>query len=227
MCGDPSTAARNVENIVAQAVCRNVQRNLSGHMLYDSEMKKVWQVVEGSHDTIAELWELISKDTRHVIDDEVISHEIVDTRKYPLGWGMRYTKFEKVANKDTGQTLMPQDSVKCCELMQVKYKSFLKDESSSQTQITEDVIPQAIVKNAKLDITGFLFYNDNTMTVYQVLEGPAGIVETLFNKIQKDPRHSVCADSVQRRAVQEREFPNWSMALEHVEQSTWATGAGY
>jgi len=220
MCGDPLTAARNAENIVARLVCRNVQRNLSGHMLYDLEMKAVWQVVEGSHDTIAELWELISKDTRHVIDDTAVLHEIADTRKYPLGWGMRYTKFEKVADKDTGHTLVPQD-LKSSELVQLKYKSFLKDEGSSQTQIMEDVIPQAIVKNAKLDITGFLLYNDNTMTVYQVLEGPAGVVETLLDKIQKDPRHSVCAASVQRRAVQEREFPNWSMALEHVEQSTW------
>jgi acylphosphatase len=220
MCGDPATAARRAETIATQAVSQNVQKNLSGHMLYDADMKKVWQVVEGSHDTIAKLWKRISEDDRHVIDEDAISHEIVDSRKYPVDWGLRYTKFEKATDERECQALASTSS----ELIQLKYKSFLKEQDAQQ--IIDDAIPDAIVKNARLDVTGFLLYNDNTMTVYQVLEGPAGAVEKMFNEIQQDPRQEVCAASVHRREVQAREFPHQSMALEHVKQSVW-TGSAY
>lgn len=228
MRGDQATASRHIETIAAQSVLKNIQRNVSGHMLYDADVKQVWQVIEGNEETIQRLWMGISNDARHVIDDESVKHEMVDTRRYPLGWGTRYTKFQKGhgSDKDIVSDLKP---LKCSdvELVQVKYKSFLKDQDAAQKQIMDDVIPKAIVENAKREITGFLLYNDNTTTVYQVLEGPASVVELLFNKICKDPRHCVCKDSVQRVRVQEREFPNWSMALEHVGQPIWASAAGY
>lgn len=228
MRGDVGTAARNIESIAAQSVLPNVRRRLSGHMCYDAGQKTVWQVVEGSSDTVEKLWAQISKDTRHIIDEDTISCELVESRRYPLGWGMRYTRFEQVDDDDkvkSSSGKLCQVKSKHADLIQLSYKSFLKDLDGAERQIMEEVIPRALVKNAKLGITGFLLYNDRTTTVYQLLEGPPDVVESLWNTIRQDPRHDVCIGSVQRREVADREFPNWSMALEHVEQTKWAAAA--
>jgi hypothetical protein len=225
MRGDHRAALGTIEAIAAHSVLDNAAGNISGHMLYDADMKKVWQVLEGSPDVVTEVFERISNDSRHIVDEDSILSEDVDTRKYPIDWGMHCTNFEQVSGEDKEQTLLRKQGTS--DLIQVKYKSVLKDQDAGQRLIAEEVVSQAVVKNAELEITGFMLYNDRTMTVYQVLEGPSRDVETLWEKIRGDPRHDVCAASVQRREVQKREFPHWSMAMERVERCPWSFAAAY
>eukprot|EP00438_Fugacium_kawagutii_P026740 Skav205686 [mRNA] locus=scaffold2655:65004:66244:- [translate_table: standard] len=75
------------------------------------------------------------------------------------------------------------------------------------------------------------------MVVYQVLEGPPENVERrrawprLWEQIRQDGRHSVLEDTIRRRCIKAREFENWSMGLDEVEQTAWMVppraGAGW
>jgi hypothetical protein len=65
-------------------------------------------------------------------------------------------------------------------------------------------------KNFKDQVTGALLYNNGNFA--QVLEGPLPAVESIFEKIQRDPRHSEVV-VVQTGSFQERQFPEWSMAF--------------
>ena len=47
------------------------------------------------------------------------------------------------------------------------------------------------------------------------MEGPDEAVETIFNSINRDTRHSNLK-VIARSEIQEREFDNWSMAFKHV-----------
>lgn len=85
-----------------------------------------------------------------------------------------------------------------------------------------EILPKAIIKNAKLGVTGWLLYNTRTQTVYQILEGPPDKVESLWETIKHDPRHQVLEASVKRRAVEMREYPTWSMSQDTVEPSIWS-----
>jgi len=64
--------------------------------------------------------------------------------------------------------------------------------------------------NTDHHITGVLFYSEEQ--ILQVLEGPAAEVETLFAKIQCDPRHAHI-QLLGRGRVTRREFPHWSMGF--------------
>lgn len=57
--------------------------------------------------------------------------------------------------------------------------------------------------------------------IYQVLEGPPKDVERLWDQIRKDERHLVLEDSIRRRCIAAREFENWSMGLDEVDQTAW------
>lgn len=46
----------------------------------------------------------------------------------------------------------------------------------------------------------------------QLLEGPEGVVETLFDTIKQDPRHNKVYGLV-RGDISERTFPDWQMGF--------------
>ncbi len=73
----------------------------------------------------------------------------------------------------------------------------------------ERILDRARHRNAALGVTGALLFSDDCFA--QALEGPAPAVETVFEAIQRDPRH---ADVVVLEAapVRAREFGAWSMA---------------
>ncbi len=64
--------------------------------------------------------------------------------------------------------------------------------------------------NARVGVTGGLLYSDGCFA--QVLEGPMDCVETVFERIQCDPRHSDVT-VLQATPVDRRDFPDWSMAF--------------
>ena len=67
--------------------------------------------------------------------------------------------------------------------------------------------------NTKANITGILLYVRGSFI--QVLEGEAQAVETLFNHIQTDPRHTDVI-RVMNRPIVQRLFPDWTMGYEIV-----------
>lgn len=65
-------------------------------------------------------------------------------------------------------------------------------------------------RNSAADISGMLLYHRKSFL--QVLEGQQESVDSLYSKIQKDPRHTKCL-LISRREIQSREFENWSMGF--------------
>lgn len=64
--------------------------------------------------------------------------------------------------------------------------------------------------NARVGVTGALLFNGGSFA--QVLEGSKAAVETTFERIQRDPRHSDVS-VLQCEPVAARGFPNWSMGF--------------
>ena len=73
-----------------------------------------------------------------------------------------------------------------------------------------EMLKEANERNKKTGITGMLLYKDGQFM--QVLEGDAEAVTATFSRISKDSRHHGIMVLV-KGAVQERRFPNWSMAF--------------
>jgi len=227
MRGDAASARKDIERIVEHSIPANQKAQLSGHMCYDARLKTVWQVIEGRGDLVTEKWKRIRADARHAIDEDTVSVEPVEDRRYPVGWGLRFTTF------DDALPISPRASeiggrkheveVRDGQLMQLAYKSTVVEHHGEEMHTIKKVVPHAMLNNAKKSITGWMLYNDRTLTVYQILEGPRDAVEGLWSRISQDPRHVVIADSVHRRTIDFREFPNWSMAMDEVEQPAWAT----
>ncbi len=65
--------------------------------------------------------------------------------------------------------------------------------------------------NAKANISGILLYVRGS--IIQVLEGEAQAVETLFDRIQTDRRHTDVT-RVMNRPIAQRLFPDWTMGYE-------------
>lgn len=64
--------------------------------------------------------------------------------------------------------------------------------------------------NAQVGVTGALAYVDGNFM--QVLEGEAGDVDPLFDRISRDPRHRLVRMMV-RLPLAERSFPSWNMEV--------------
>ena len=62
-------------------------------------------------------------------------------------------------------------------------------------------------------VTGALAYSDGRFL--QVVEGRTGAIEGLLRRISADPRHDGI-EVVQRRTVEARFFPDWSMAVPRI-----------
>ncbi|CAK9002401.1 Hypothetical protein (Fragment) [Durusdinium trenchii] len=168
MRGDPQAALAAIRGIVDQSTAANLTANVSGHMCYDTKLKSVWQVLEGAPEVVSRLWEGICKDERHVVDEDTVHIQQADHRAYPVGWGMRCTRFEPgMASNSDGDCAGT-------NLMQLMYKSVIHEEALGSVK---QIVPRAVEKNRKNGITGWMLYNDRTQVVYQVLEGPPEQVE--------------------------------------------------
>jgi hypothetical protein len=77
--------------------------------------------------------------------------------------------------------------------------------------------------NAKRDVTGMLLYQHRSF--FQVLEGERSVVEALFEKIKKDPRHERITKLVQE-PIAERAFADWTMGYSRITASELATIPG-
>ena len=67
--------------------------------------------------------------------------------------------------------------------------------------------------NKKLNVTGMLLYDDGSF--FQVLEGDRTAVNALFNRIEKDPRHSKVSKLVEE-PITTRSFSEWTMGYSNI-----------
>ena len=87
---------------------------------------------------------------------------------------------------------------------------------------TEDLIllqKQCIQGNSPLGITGILLYNKGS--IMQILEGEPAAVESIFEKIRIDDRHT---DVYQLDSyhITERSYKDWSMQFKVISDLNWS-----
>jgi len=77
-----------------------------------------------------------------------------------------------------------------------------------------DIQHVAKENNAKIDVTGSLFYNGGWFL--QVLEGPAVTLKALYAKIEKDPRHKN-SRVLYNEPASFRTFMRWNMNMTNLD----------
>ncbi|MEI3868290.1 BLUF domain-containing protein [Microbacterium sp. CCNWLW134] len=97
------------------------------------------------------------------------------------------------------------------DLLSVLYTS-TSHEPLDDGQLTE-LLRASRERNAAAGITGLLVYRAGRF--FQVIEGPAAEVRTLYDSIAVDPRHHSVRTLVEDR-VDERHFAEWTMGFERV-----------
>jgi hypothetical protein len=70
------------------------------------------------------------------------------------------------------------------------------------------ILKDSLRWNFDHQITGVLYYDSGYFG--QILEGPEEEVLLTFDKISKDPKHSI-KRILDQRKIEQRMFPNWSM----------------
>ena len=102
------------------------------------------------------------------------------------------------------------------ELKRVIYVSEKTDVSDSTLK---DIIASSKKNNPEEDVTGCLLSGSNSFL--QLLEGPAGSVNTLYSKISRDNRHKNVITLCDEK-IDERLFLSWSMKLAPFENMEWS-----
>lgn len=70
--------------------------------------------------------------------------------------------------------------------------------------------------NHKVNISGLFLY-DGYGTFIQVLEGDPNHVQTLYDKISQDPRHTR-VNLLGKTEIKQRNFSEWSMGFKHLQE---------
>ena len=73
-----------------------------------------------------------------------------------------------------------------------------------------EILDEAIAFNKRSDISGCLLYDQGYFV--QILEGERTVVEVLYQKIKKDPRHFQI-DVLSKGESQNRIFKSWNMGF--------------
>lgn len=94
------------------------------------------------------------------------------------------------------------------DLVELKYLSEIAD--SSNIWALTDIVSTSVTSNESKGITGILFFDQGHFG--QILEGPRGEVEELWESIKNDVRHQNI-ELLGIAEIKERRFPKWSMKL--------------
>jgi Sensors of blue-light using FAD len=87
-----------------------------------------------------------------------------------------------------------------------------------------DLLAKSRTNNESLGITGMLLYKEGEFM--QVLEGDATKVSALSARIAEDPRHTDFV-KIMERPCTDREFPDWSMGFQDLNEVDRADVPGY
>lgn len=77
----------------------------------------------------------------------------------------------------------------------------------------QDILQKARNHNSRVDISGLLLYAEGNFL--QILEGDEDQVNALYDKIEKDRRHTGMIRLMTLRS-DERNFPDWSMGYKRI-----------
>ena len=87
-----------------------------------------------------------------------------------------------------------------------------------------ELLAQSRERNARNDITGMLLYKDNRFI--QLLEGHEEQVQKVYDSIRRDDRHHDL-QLLWFRYAQFREFPDWTMGFQNIDESALESLPGY
>jgi hypothetical protein len=85
------------------------------------------------------------------------------------------------------------------------------------------LMQQCLSNNEASGVTGMLLYGNGTFL--QVLEAEEAVLNTVVEKIEKDPRHSKI-HFLYRKPVENRQYSDWSMGFRRVSAQGLNNGAG-
>lgn len=86
------------------------------------------------------------------------------------------------------------------------------------------ILQQSRENNLTREVTGLLLYKGGNFM--QVLEGEETIVNTLYEKIKTDPRHTDVS-IISREKIQARQFHAWEMAFQNLDNPAIKNEPGY
>jgi Sensors of blue-light using FAD len=86
-----------------------------------------------------------------------------------------------------------------------------------------ELLKAAQENNAKLGLTGMLLFAEGSF--FQVLEGPADVVDALYAKIERDRRHDQVTLII-REPIPKRYFDAWTMGFYKVSRKELAGMSG-
>ncbi|WP_199611567.1 BLUF domain-containing protein [Flocculibacter collagenilyticus] len=98
------------------------------------------------------------------------------------------------------------------QLTHLIYCSATTEENISKEAL-EALLESSRQNNKKIDVTGILLFHKGSF--FQVLEGDKEVINNLYNKISRDPRHTDIKKVVEE-PIEERAFEKWSMAYPKV-----------
>ena len=96
-------------------------------------------------------------------------------------------------------------------------KSTLPNDTDLAVEEVRKILAASRTNNARDGVTGGLFFSLRWFA--QVLEGPAEMVESAFERIQCDERHSNVT-VLQSGPIGSRDFPDWSMGFAGQQKSS-------
>jgi hypothetical protein len=106
-------------------------------------------------------------------------------------------------------------------MIQISYISQASAPMSSEDLLS--LLMQCRRNNTARDITGMLLFANGTFL--QVVEGDDRVVDDLVAVIGKDPRHT-SLQLLGRRAIEARQYADWSMGFERVTTESFKTIEG-
>jgi hypothetical protein len=96
------------------------------------------------------------------------------------------------------------------DLYELAYLSRNNENRSDMASVVRDILVVACSTNLRLAVTGALLFSRGHFA--QVLEGSRASVETVFEAIQRDPRHRD-VNVLYFNPIEKRDFADWSMAF--------------
>jgi len=96
-------------------------------------------------------------------------------------------------------------------MIQTAYVSRAAEAMSQESLLA--LLQQCLANNEASGVTGMLLYGNDTFL--QVLEGEEAVLDTVIDKIRKDPRHSKI-HFLYRKPLERREYSDWSMGFKRV-----------
>lgn len=95
------------------------------------------------------------------------------------------------------------------DLIHLIYTSAAREAEVPVSEL-EDILAISARNNARDGVTGMLLYAAGSFM--QVLEGPERVVDGVFARVLRDPRHTGIV-VIERGPIEERAFGQWSMGF--------------